>query len=112
MIAHVVLIQPRADLERRELEATVTDLESAAREIPSIRRLRIGRRVRHGLPGYEQSMTRDFSYAVIIEFDDQAGLEEYLRHPSHAALSRHFATAGEQALAYDYEIVDAGETSG
>ena len=107
MIAHIVMIHPRADLERAALAAAVADLRTAAREIPSIRQLRIGRRIRHGLPGYEQSMSRDFSYAVIIEFDDQAGLEEYLQHPSHAALSRHFSTAAEQALAYDYDLVDA-----
>ena len=109
MIVHIVMIEPRADLERGALAAAIVDLQTAAREIPSIRQLRIGRRIRHGLPGYEQSMARDFSYAVIIEFDDQAGLEQYLRHPSHAALSRHFATVGEQSLAYDYEFVDAGE---
>ena len=109
MIAHIVMIEPRADLERGTLPAAIADLQAAAREIPSIRHLRIGRRIRHGLPGYEQSMARDFSYAVIIEFDDRAGLEEYLRHPSHAALSRHFATVGEQSLAYDYEVVDVGD---
>lgn len=111
MIVHVVMIEPRAHLERGALAVAIADLQTAAREIPAIRRLRVGRRVRHGLPGYEQLMTRDFSYVAIFEFDDQRGLEEYLRHPSHAALSRHFATAGEQALAYDYELVDASDAS-
>ena len=106
MIVHIVLIQPRAALDRTALDRAVADLQTASREIPSIRRLRVGRRVRHGLPGYEQAMTADFAYVALIEFDDQQGLQEYLRHPSHGALSRHFATLGERTLAYDYEISD------
>ena len=106
MIVHVVLIQPKAAIERTAIDAAVADLQTASREIPSIRRLRVGERVRHGLPGYEQSMTADFAYVALIEFDDRRGLQEYLRHPTHDALSRHFATLGERTLAYDYEISD------
>ena len=110
MIVHVVMIQPRADLQSGALATAVADLRAAAKEIPSVRRLRIGRRVRHGRPGYEASMSRDFAYLALIEFDDERGLAEYLEHPSHAVLSRHFATIGEQALAYDYEVAEASDT--
>lgn len=110
MIVHVVMIQPRPDLEAGALAAVLADLRAAAKEIPSVRRLRIGRRVKHGRPGYETAMTRDFAYLALIEFDDERGLADYLEHPSHAALSRHFATIGEQALAYDYEVAEASDT--
>jgi hypothetical protein len=103
LIVHVVLIQPKTDLTEYALAAALSDLEKAAIEIPSIKRARVGRRIRHGLPGYEQAMTRDFTYAAFLEFEDRGGLEAYLRHPAHAALSRHFATLGEVSLAYDYE---------
>lgn len=106
MIVHVVLIEPHADLPPGALDVVIADLENATREIPGIRRLRVGTRVRHGLAGYEQGMVVDFAYAAIVEFDDQRGLEEYLRHPAHAVLSRHFATLGERTLAYDYEVSD------
>ena len=106
MIVHVVLIQPRTGLERSAVDAAIADLQTASREIPSIKRLRIGERVRHGLPGYEQSMSTDFAYVALIEFDDRRGLQEYLQHPSHGSLSRHFATLGERTLAYDYEVAE------
>ena len=106
MIVHVVMIEPHANLHRSLVDDAIADLEKAAREIPSIRRLRVGTRVRHGFPGYEQAMSVDFTYAAIVEFDDQRALEEYLRHPSHAVLSRHFAALGERRLAYDYEVRD------
>ena len=66
--------------------------------------MRVGRRVRHGLPGYEQLMREDFEYAVVIQFDDIAGLTEYLAHPAHAAVGRHFTELAASALAYDYAV--------
>jgi hypothetical protein len=103
VIVHVVMIEPRANLSEGELTAALQDLENAASQIRAISRLRVGRRIRHGLPGYEQSMTRDYSYLALIEFDDHRGLQEYLQHPAHERLSRHFATLGTTSLAYDYE---------
>ena len=109
MIAHVVLFAPKPDLPDAERGAVLEGLTAAAADIPSIRRFRVGRRVRHGLPGYEQAMPVDFEYVVMIEFDDEAGLHTYLQHPSHAAVGRHFTTSSAAALAYDYEIVEASD---
>ena len=103
MIVHVVLFSPRSDLSLTDRAAVLDSLTKAAREIPSIRRLRVGKRTRHGLPGYEQAMRDDYEYAVFIEFDDVAGLKAYLQHPSHAAAGQHFTASAAKALAYDYE---------
>jgi hypothetical protein len=108
MIAHVVLFRPKRDLSPAARRALVDALTSAA-GIPSIQRFRIGRRVRHGLPGYEQAMPVDYEYVVLIEFADADALRAYLLDPSHVALGRHFTESAASALAYDYEIgeVDA-----
>jgi hypothetical protein len=107
MIVHVVLFEPRAGLSTDEQNRILEDLRRAAREIPSIRRFRIGRRVKHGLPGYEQAMTESYEYAAFIEFDDRDGLEAYLRHPAHEAAGRIFTDAASHALAYDYDVLDS-----
>lgn len=107
MIVHVVLFSPRSDLPASDRAAVLDALTKAAREIPSIRRLRIGKRVKHSLPGYEQAMRDDYEYAVFIEFDDVAGLTAYLEHPSHAAAGHHFTASAAKALAYDYETVES-----
>jgi hypothetical protein len=107
MISHLVLFKPRADMAAADRDRLLQALTTAAVDIPSIRSLRVGRRVRHGRPGYEQAMTQDFEYALFLEFDDVEGLTSYLEHPSHRALAEHFApSAAAAALAYDYEIVD------
>ncbi len=106
MIAHVILFKPKHSLTDTERRAVLDGLRAAAAGIPSIRRLRVGRRVRHGRPGYEQLMREDFEYAVMVEFDDIAGLTAYLAHPQHAAIGQHFTQSAAAALAYDYEIED------
>jgi hypothetical protein len=111
MIAHVVLFNPRTDLSERDRRGLLDALIAASGDIPSIRHFRVGKRVRHGLPGYEQMMRDDYEFAAIIEFDDSAGLKSYLAHPSHAAIGMHFTRSAERSLAYDYEVVDASDVS-
>jgi hypothetical protein len=108
VIAHIVLLQPRADLTVQQRDEALATLRHAAADVPDIRRFRLGRRVKHGLPGYEQLMPHDFEFALIIEVDDMEALKRYLAAPAHAALGQLFYTATTSALAYDYVIEDIG----
>lgn len=103
MIAHFVLFHPRGDIGRQDRRALADAFSAAVTQIPSVRRARVGRRVTHGRP-YEHLMAVDYSYAVIIEFDDMAGLQSYLNHPVHEQLAAQFFAAFDQALMYDFEI--------
>ena len=107
MIAHVILFSPKPELTLEGRRDLLGALVSASAEIPSIRSFRVGRRVKHGLPGYESLMRDDYDFAAIVEFDDMDGLTSYLAHPSHAAIGRHFVTSAARSLAYDYALVDA-----
>jgi hypothetical protein len=104
VIAHIVLLQPRAELSAAERQQALEALSRAAGNLPEIRRFRLGRRVKHGLPGYEQMMAQDFEFALIIEVDDLAALTRYLQAPAHAALGDLFYSATSAALAYDYAL--------
>ena len=111
MIAHVILWQPRAGSTAEQRHEVLAALTAAVKAAPSVRSCRIGRRVKHGLPGYEQAMAQDFEFAAIIEFDSVDGLRQYLRHPAHESIGEQFTSAAAAALAYDYEIVDVSEGS-
>ena len=111
MIAHVILWQPRADLTSEQRRGVLAALTAAVKGAPTVRSCRIGRRVKHGLPGYEQAMPQDFEFAAIIEFESVDGLRQYLRHPAHESIGGQFTSAAAAALAYDYEIVDMNEAS-
>ena len=110
MIAHVVLFRERAGVTAEERRILSRMLEQARSQIPSVRRLHVGRRVKHGRP-YERAMTQDYTYAAIIEFDDVDGLKAYLNHPAHGGLARLWESLSEATLVYDYEMRDASEAS-
>lgn len=112
MIAHVILFSPKPDLPEADRRDLLESLAAASSKIPSVRSFRVGRRVTHGLPGYEQMMRDDYQYAAIVEFDDVAGLKAYLAHPSHAAIGAHFTASAARSLAYDYDLVDAANAGG
>ena len=107
MIAHIVLFRPKAQLSPDERSALVAAFARALRDIPAIRRSRVGRRVTHGR-GYEQLMREDYEYVALLEFDDLAGLKAYLQHPAHEELAERFFASFDAALMYDYEISDGG----
>lgn len=106
MVVHVVLFRPRADLSTDERTALVASFTHALREIPGIRRTRVGRRVTHGRP-YEELMQENYEYAAVLEFDDVRALRAYLQHPAHEALGQRFFASSEAALIYDYEMSEA-----
>lgn len=111
MISHIILFRPRAVLDEAQRLAVVEAFRTAVAAAPTVRGCRIGRRVRHGLPGYEQAMREDYEFAAIVEFDDVAGLLTYLQNPAHAGIGRQFGSSAAAALAYDYEMVSLERVS-
>jgi len=105
VIAHIVLFKPRDSLGTEQRRAILDGVLAGVKRCPTVRACRIGRRVLHGLPGYEQAMREDYQYVLILEFETVQGLTDYLAHPEHARLAACFSTASAAALAYDYELV-------
>ena len=99
------MFKPRAGLPTRQRQALAEALTAAIRDIPSVRRARVGRRVTHGRP-YEQLMQVDYEYAALLEFDDLDGLKAYLTHPAHEALAARFFESFSEALMYDYDFAE------
>ena len=111
MIAHTVLFQPGPSVGPETKAAILDSLTRAIRQCPTVRACRIGRRIRHGLHGYEQQMREDYQYLLVVEFDDIEGLRAYLEHPAHNAIGGFFTSAASASLAYDYEMVELGKAA-
>jgi Stress responsive A/B Barrel Domain len=103
MVSHVVLMKPRPDLSAVDRGTLIAAFEHAVRDIPTVRQVRVGQRVRHAT-GYEQSALDTADYLAVIDFDDLAGLQAYLRHPAHDALGACFSQSVSSALVYDFEV--------
>ena len=103
MLTHLVLMKPRPDLSAADRAALVDAFERAVREIPTVRHVRVGRRVVHGA-GYELVAPDLADYVAAIDFDDVAGLQAYLRHPAHDELGVRFGQALSAAVVFDFEV--------
>ena len=103
MLFHLVLLKPRPDLSAEDRQLFIVAFDRATREAPTVRGVRVGTRVRHGA-GYETAAPDMADYLAIIEFDDVAGLQTYLRHPSHVELGRLFGTMLTGAFVYDFQM--------
>ena len=108
MILHVVLFKPQDALGGQQKLGILDAVGAAVRECPTVRHCRVGRRVKHGVPGYEQAMPTDFEYALFLEFDDVEGLRAYLTNPAHGRVGGFFTSAAAASLADDYEVADLG----
>jgi Stress responsive A/B Barrel Domain len=102
MITHVVLLKPRPDLSDADRRAFVASFERAVRTIPSVRGVRVGRRLLHAA-GYESISQPLVDFLALIDFDDLGGLRAYLEHPAHSELGARFSTSLAGALVYDFE---------
>ena len=91
MVTHLVLMKPRPDLTPHDRAALVDAFERAVRDIPTVRGVRVGRRVLHGA-GYESVAP------------DVGGLQVYLRHPAHDELGARFGQALSGAVVLDFEV--------
>jgi len=103
LIAHVVLFRLRPEVSAEDRRALLDAWATALREIPGIRRARVGRRVRIGR-SYESLTRLDFPYAAVLEFDNVEALRAYLDHPAHEALATRLFDALADTLIYDFEI--------
>lgn len=106
MVIHLVLFRPRADLDAVGETRLIQAIEAAATQVSSVRSFRVGRRMADG-PAYLAGTTTAYPFAAVVEFDDRAGLDEYLAHPIHGALGHAFNASLEAALICDYEARDA-----
>jgi hypothetical protein len=103
VIAHVVLMKPRPSLSADDRQAFIAAFQRAVRDIPSVRSVRVGKRVSIGA-SYESLTPDTAGYLAVIDFDDVAGLQAYLQHPAHHELGARFYDAIESAIVCDYSM--------
>lgn len=108
MVTHVVLLAVRANLTAAERAAFVASLKNALQYIPSVRDVRIGRRVMHGA-GYEALPQEPVEFVALLDFDDLVGLQAYLRHPAHQELGARLYQASAATRIYDFDVAGMAE---
>jgi hypothetical protein len=62
-------------------------------------------------PGYDRNMgDTTYSFAACLEFGDEQGLIDYLRHPLHERLGQAFWRCCERSTVTEVRTVDIGSS--
>lgn len=93
MIAHVVLLQPKATTTNEELAAFLERVRDLQRAIPGIVAISVGknRSVHH----------RGFTHGIIMHFIDEDHLQAHHSHPAHLAVVEELDHLCQQSLDFD-----------
>ena len=102
MIAHVVLFDLKPALTAGERHAFMAAFTRAMAEVPSVRDVRVGRRTSIGA-AYETAGDV-FSFVAVLEFENVAGLRQYLEHPVHAELGSIFWSSTARSMVGDFTL--------
>ncbi len=99
MLKHVVswkLADASSPEGQEGIASIVAGLESLVGVVPSIRALSVGPSVVTG-PNH-------WDLALVVDFDDEAGLEAYQVHPEHQKVGAHIRSLISQQAAVDFLV--------
>jgi hypothetical protein len=106
VIAHIVLFEPKPELDPDRLRSFARSVIEGLRSIPSIRRARIGKAIFVD-PGYQRVFgDKTYKYAAVLEFENRDGLVAYLRHPQHDRIGREFWNSCAFTTIVEVETMD------
>jgi hypothetical protein len=102
VIAHIVLFRPKREAGADGIRSFATTLQSACREIRSVRRAIAGR-----ITDDKQFIGHTtYQYVAVIEFENEEGLRSYLNSPSHKELAGLFWQFCESTIILDVNAVN------
>ena len=101
MLHHLVLFRLKEGLESTQREYV---LRQAAKlgDIPSVRRLSVKSLLEPSDPAYRSHIWDEFDHALLIEFDDEAGLYAYQKDEFHVQFAREIRERTAQIRVVDF----------
>lgn len=98
-LTHIGLIWLKNTGNDSERQQLIDSLRQFAREIPEVQSLTVGK----AHPSPSKLVDSTFDLCFTMEFDDQAALDRYARHPIHqSAASDLFLPLSRKILFYDF----------
>jgi len=86
MLRHMVLFNLKAEIGPEERDDLFGQMQRLS-QIESVRTLAIGKLLDPSDATYRDHMTSEYGYALLIDFDDEAGLYAYQKEPYHVGIA-------------------------
>jgi hypothetical protein len=98
-LVHVVTMKLKPDTSAGETQALIDAAYSQLPRIKAVRGLWVGKPAAKGSP----NANADYNVAVVVLFDDAAGLKSFLNDPIHMKYTTGHIKKWEPAVVYDFE---------
>ncbi|WP_099467164.1 Dabb family protein [Konateibacter massiliensis] len=96
MIKHIVMFKLQENEKTENLETAKSMLASFEKEIPTLKKLEV-------VCNHKETPETNCDLALICDFEDIAGLNEYQKHPTHVAFGKFITQVRESRACIDYE---------
>ena len=80
MVTHVVLIQPKAETSKEQIETVLKQTQALKDIIPGIQDVHGGENLSQHTQGYQ--------YGMVMYFESMQHLKDYLPHPAHLVVAK------------------------
>lgn len=101
MIRHMVLFTLKDDIEETD-RAYIFGQAKKLAGIESVRRTEVGTLLDPKIEGYKERMWRDFQNALLIDFDDEDGLDAYQTDPFHVVFAKEIRERSSAVKVVDF----------
>jgi len=105
MIQHIVLFNLLAEVEPSDRDWLFAQIKSLSK-ISSVRRLAISKLLEPREDWYKTRLSTEYGWALSIEFDDEAGLYTYQKHPDHVTVAGEIRKRATGTKIVDFVSVD------
>ena len=96
MVDHLVFFAVRDEASEEEVEDLVSSIRALRNEVPSAVDLSVGEDFSGRSGGH--------THALVVRFEDTAGLREYMEHPAHLAVVEKLDATTTGRIVVDYEF--------
>jgi len=98
-LIHVVVLKAKDDTASSDTQSLIDDSYSQLAKIKGVRGLWAGKPSSKGTP----DAASDYTVALVLAFDDAAGLKTYLNDSAHTKFADKYLKKYETPVVYDYE---------
>jgi hypothetical protein len=98
MIRHIILIRFKSTAQINEINELKASFESMPLKVEGVRS------VEWGLNDSPEGKNKGYTHAVLMNFVDEAGRDNYLPHSEHDELKKLFGPILDDLVVFDYTV--------
>lgn len=101
MIRHIVFFKLKPEVTDADRDSLFNSIRNAVAKIPQARNFAIGKQLVPTQEWYKERLATDFTWGLSADFDTEADLYTYQKHPLHMETLQELAKRINERKVYD-----------